>query len=119
MIKIKETRNGACVEVKGYKSEILAEFTTLVKGFIEKGTATKEEILECVNVATMNEEELDKAIQEKQEEFRKMVDEILQKAFDLTKGDDEDDNRGEEKIKEAKGKDRPVKTRKSKTKEDN
>ena len=119
MIKVKQTRKGIGTEVRGYKSEILAELTTLIKGLIERETATKEEILKCVELATMSDEELDQAIQEKVEEFRKMVDEILQKGFDLTKGDDEDDNRGEEKIKEAKRKGRPVKTRKSKTEEDN
>lgn len=119
MIKVKQARKGNVVEVRGYKSEILAELTSLIGGLVERGTATKEEILRCVEVATMSDEELDKAIQEKQEEFRKMVDEILQKGFDLTKGDDKDDNRGEKKIKEAKRKGRPVKTRKSKTEEDN
>lgn len=119
MIKVKQIRKGIGAEVRGYKSEILAELSTLIKGLIDRETATKEEILKCVEVATMSEEELDQAIQEKQEEFRKMVDEILKKGFDLTKGDEEDDNRGEKKIKEAKRKGRPIKTRKPTTKEDN
>lgn len=97
MIKVKQTRKGIGAEVRGYKSEILAELSTLIKGLIDRETATKEEILKCVEVATMSEEELDKAIQEKQEEFRKMVDEILQKGFDLTKA-----NKGVELVHEPK-----------------
>lgn len=92
MIKVKQTRRGAKVEINGYKSEIQTELASLFHGLIKKGVVTKAEIQECLEIATMSEEELDEKIQEKLEEFRKMVDEISKNGFDLTqKGDKTDD----------------------------
>lgn len=92
MIKVKQTRKGAKVEIRGFKEEIQTELASLFHGLINKNTLTKDEILECLELATMSEEELDEKIQKKQEEFRQMIDEILQKGFDLTKGDNSNDN---------------------------
>lgn len=88
MIKVKQTRRGAKVEISGYKGELQTELSSLFHGLIKKGVVTKAEIQECLELATMSEEELTEKIQEKQEEFRKMVDEISKKGFDLTKKGD-------------------------------
>lgn len=88
MIKIKQTSRGAKVEIRGYKGEIQAELASLFHGLIERKVVNKAEIQECLELATMSEEELTEKIQEKQEKFRKMVDEILKNGFDLTKKGD-------------------------------
>lgn len=125
MIKVKNTIRGARVSIRGSKGNILSDISSITNTLITKGVASKDEIIEAVNVGCMTDEELDEAIKKKAEEFMKMIAKISEETdfskmtFDLTIKGGEDDTARKEEVKKTKTETGATKGRKRKTEQDN
>ena len=125
MIKVKSTIRGGKVSIRGYKGDILSDISSITKAVITKGIASKDEIIEAVNVGCMRDEELEEAVKKKTEEFMKMIEKINEETdlskmtFDLTNKGGKDDTTRKKEVKKTKAETGATKGRKRKTEQDN
>lgn len=125
MIKVKSTIRGGKVSIRGYKGDILSDISSITKAITTKGIASKDEIIEAVNVGCMSEEELEEAVKKKTEEFMKMIEKINEETdlskmtFDLTNKGGKDDTTRKKEAKKTKTETGATKGRKRKTEQDN
>lgn len=59
------------VQMEGNTIELATELTSLLKGLMNKEVLTKKEIMNCLELALMSEEEVHKALISEMEKFMK------------------------------------------------
>ena len=72
-----KTRTGV-TEIKGKRSEIIADIAVIFKSLLERTDITREEIIMALNDAEKSASEIDEDIKNIDEEIRGLIEEIKQ-----------------------------------------
>jgi hypothetical protein len=81
-------QNKEKTEVTGSKTDIMSEFTTLANSLYTNNVLTKDELMNCIRIATLSKEELEKEARAALEnEIKKIFESLL---FELVGGNDDD-----------------------------
>ena len=81
-ILIESKEDGAKIEIKGTKPNLMSALANLVSNMLEKTNLSKEEISYAVKVGLMSDEELEKEKSRKTEELKTKVEKLIKQIFD-------------------------------------
>lgn len=81
-ILIESKEDGAKIEIKGTKPNLMSALANLVSNMLEKTNLSKEEISCAVKVGLMSDEELEKEKSRKTEELKTKVEKLIKQIFD-------------------------------------
>ena len=81
-ILIESEEDGAKIEIKGTKPNLMSALANLVSNMLEKTNLSKEEISYAVKVGLMSDEELEKEKSRNTEELKTKVEKLIKQIFD-------------------------------------
>ncbi len=81
-ILIESKEDGARIEIKGTKPNLMSALADLVSNMLEKTNLSKEEISYAVKLGLMSDEELKKEKSRKTEELKTKVEKLIKQIFD-------------------------------------
>jgi hypothetical protein len=81
-ILIESEEDGAKIEIKGTKPNLMSALANLVSNMLEKTNLSKEEISYAVKVGLMSDEELEKEKNRNTEELKTKVEKLIKQIFD-------------------------------------
>lgn len=81
-ILIESEEDGAKIEIKGTKPNLMSALANLVSNMLEKTNLSKEEISYAVKVGLMSNEELEKEKNRNTEELKTKVEKLIKQIFD-------------------------------------
>lgn len=81
-ILIESKEDGAKIEIKGTKPNLMSALANLVSNMLEKTNLSKEEISYAVKVGLMSDEELEKEKSRNTEELKTKVEKLIKQIFD-------------------------------------
>ena len=81
-ILIESKEDGAKIEIKGTKPNLMLALANLVSNMLEKTNLSKEEISYAVKVGLMSDEELEKEKSRNTEELKTKVEKLIKQIFD-------------------------------------
>lgn len=81
-ILIESKEDGAKIEIKGTKPNLMLALANLVSNMLEKTNLSKEEISYAVKVGLMSDEELEKEKSQNTEELKTKVEKLIKQIFD-------------------------------------
>ena len=74
------------VKISGTKVELLAEMTTLMNAMIREDIAEADDLTECVRLASLSKDDLDKEVSNVlSDDTKKELDKLLDDVFNLLK----------------------------------
>lgn len=81
-ILIESEEDGAKIEIKGTKPNLMSALSNLVSNMLEKTNLSKEGISHAVEIGLMSDEELEEETNRSIEELKTKVEKLIKQIFD-------------------------------------